>query len=259
MSQRNHGQFNQREAMPVRPSRAVVIAPHPDDECLGVGGTISLLTEQGVEVTVVTVSADQPPLYPVGVMESVEAEARRAHKVLNVSDSIFINLPSVELATLPIAEINGPIEDVIDKLRPQLVFAPFPDRHKDHKVVFDASMVATRPVGPGSDIQLVALYETISETYWNIPGVEPTFAPNWTIDISDHIETKISAYKEFSSQISEFPGPRSAEALRALAMFRGSQSSFAYGESFYFARSVVSPLAAMTSAPPRRRTEDAHA
>ena len=82
-------------------------------------------------------------------------------------------------------------------------------------------MVATRPVGFGKSIEIVAAYETLSETHWNAPHIEPNFTPNWVIDISNNIEQKIEALKCYASQISTFPGPRSVEAVEALAKFRG--------------------------------------
>lgn len=223
--------------------RVLVIAPHPDDECLGAGGTIAQLAGQGAEVTVLTVSASLPPLSPAGISKTIEVEARRAHKLLGVTSSIFLDLPAVEFPLLPPAEINRQIQQVVDEVQPQLVFAPFPDRHLDHRAVFEAAMVTTRPIRAARCVELVALYETISETFWNVPGTEPNFAPNWTVDISDTIDAKIAAFEEYTSQLHEFPGPRSAEALRSLALFRGSQSSVGYGESFSIARSTFFPAA----------------
>lgn len=222
--------------------RVLVIAPHSDDEVLGAGGTIALLAQSGAEVTVVAVSSDVPPLYAAGVKEQVQAEARRSHDVLGVAESIFLDHPSVELSRMPVAELNGGLQRVVDELEPTMVLIPFPDRHLDHKAVFDASVVVTRPIGAGRAIQLVAMYETISETFWNVPGAEPAFAPNWTVDISATVGEKVKSFEQFASQLQPFPSPRSPEALEALALFRGSQSSLAYGEAFQIVRSTFSPL-----------------
>lgn len=102
-------------------------------------------------------------------------------------------------------------------------------------------MVATRPIRAGRELAMVALYETLSETFWNAPGAEPTFAPNWTADISPAIDRKINAMAEYLSEVTPMPGPRSLEAVRALAVFRGSQSGFAHGEAFQIARTAMSP------------------
>lgn len=219
--------------------RALVIAPHPDDEVLGAGGTIARLAEEGVEVTVVAVCADLPPLYAADVAPLVEREARRAHAVLGVHESVFLNLPSVEISRASVAELNGGLQAVVDRVRPSTVLIPFPDRHVDHKAVFDASMVVTRPVGSGQEIRTVAMYETVSETFWNAPGAEPSFVPTWTVDITETLRLKTEAFGCFASQLQAFPAPRSPEALEALALFRGSQSALPYAEAFQIVRCMT--------------------
>ena len=73
-------------------------------------------------------------------------------------------------------------------------------------------------------LRLLQHIETLSETHWNAPHIEPNFTPNWVIDISDYIDIKLKALKCYESQISEFPGSRSIEALESLAKFRGTQA-----------------------------------
>lgn len=221
----------------------LVVAPHPDDECLGAGGTIIRAAERGDQVTVLTVCADLPPVYPEGVQALVQAEATRAHELLGVTTSVFLDFPSVEVSRLPVATVNAAVLEAVEAARPTTVLLPFPDRHVDHRAVFEAVMVATRPVAAGRDIQLVAMYETLSETFWNAPGAEALFSPNWTVDVSDVIDQKVKAYGEYHSQVSPYPGPRSLEAVRALALFRGSQAGMGFGEAFQIVRSTL-PLPA---------------
>ena len=84
----------------------------------------------------------------------------------------------------------------------------------------------------------MAAYETLSETHWNAPNIEPNFTPNWVIDISDHIERKLKALRCYKSQIPDFSGSRSIEAVEALAKFRGTQAGFSYGEGMQIVRRV---------------------
>lgn len=220
---------------------ALVVSPHPDDETLGVGGTMAQLSDAGASVAVLTIGGHLPPLYPAGVHERSRECAIRAHRTLGVEKSVFLDMPAVLLSQSPVAELNGAIQEFVDSHRPTIVFLPFPDRHVDHRAVFEAGMVATRPIRAGRELAMVALYETLSETFWNAPGAEPTFAPNWTADISPAIDRKINAMAEYLSEVTPMPGPRSLEAVRALAVFRGSQSGFAHGEAFQIARTAMSP------------------
>jgi LmbE family N-acetylglucosaminyl deacetylase len=218
--------------------RVLVIAPHPDDEVLGVGGTIAKYSKQGDEVFVLIISGHLPPLYSRDDYEKTVAEAHSAFDLLGVMKSEFLEIPPTMIGDQPLHKLNDRILKIVNDFNPHIVFCPYPDRHVDHRLVFDSAMVVTRPIGIGRDIEMVAAYETLSETHWNAPHIEPNFTPNWVVDISDCVETKLAALKCYNSQISEFPGPRSIEAVEALAKFRGTQSGFGYGEAFHIVRMI---------------------
>jgi len=218
--------------------RVMVIAPHPDDETLGVGGTIAKYAAQGADVFVLIVSGHLPPLYSREDFDKTTREAQSAFKLLGVHQSDFLEIPATMINEEPLHKVNGKISKIVSDFMPHIVFCPYPDRHIDHRLVFDSVMVATRPVGFGRRIEIVATYETLSETHWNAPHIEPNFTPNWVVDISDYIDNKLDAMRCYKSQISDFPGPRSIEAIEALAKFRGTQAGFAYGEGFHIVRMV---------------------
>ncbi len=218
--------------------RILVVAPHPDDETLGAGGAIAKYAAGGHEVTVLTVAGHRPPIYTEEHYKQTVAEAKQAHARLGAAKSIFLDLPALMLGQIPTHELNTSIYSVFESVRPNIVLCPFPDRHIDHRLIFDSVLVAARPVKIGTAIETLAAYETLSETHWNAPHIEPAFTPNWVVDISDHIEAKLSALACYGSQIPPFPGPRSLEAVKALALFRGTQAGFAYGEGFHVIRMV---------------------
>ena len=218
--------------------RALVISPHPDDETLAVGGTLAKYNEQGIDVTVLTVAGHRPPLYAEEAYQRTVIEAKNAYQKLHVKDFIFLNHPATLLGNIAVHELNKEINEVIQELKPYIVLCPYPDRHVDHRIIFDSVMVATRPVKEGRSIGILAAYETLSETHWNAPHIEPNFTPNWVVDISDFIGVKLAAMACYESQIPPFPGPRSLEAIKSLAMFRGTQAGFAYGEGFHIIRMV---------------------
>jgi LmbE family N-acetylglucosaminyl deacetylase len=224
-----------------RPPKMLVIVPHPDDETLGAGGTIAHFVRAGGEVTILTVAAHMPPLYPKSVHEQTVAEARKAHALLGVQQSIFFDNPAVLLGEMPVHKLNGAIVEVVGRVQPDVLLMPYYDRHIDHRQVFDAVMVAARPVGAGKGIQLVAAFETLSETHWNAPHLEPNFTPNYCVDITDVIDLKLQAMRCYASQLHQYPAPRSLEALRALALFRGSQAGMGYAEGFHVLRMAVPP------------------
>ena len=218
--------------------RILVIAPHPDDETLGAGGTIAKLSEGGGEVFVLVVSGHLPPLYTREDYEVTVREANRAFSLLGVAKSRFLEIPATMVGEQTVGVLNGKIAGMIKEIQPHIVLCPFPDRHIDHRVVFESVMVATRPVAEGCCIELLAAYETLSETHWNAPHIEPNFVPNWIVDITAQIDRKIEALTYYESQIPSFPGARSVDAAKALAMFRGTQAGFSFGEGFQIIRMI---------------------
>jgi N-acetylglucosamine malate deacetylase 1 len=221
--------------------KVLVVAPHPDDETLGCGGTMARLASEGHEVVVGLVTghgADPHPLYEREGFERVHAEQKAACDLLSVSRIEKLDLPTVLLPDLPRHEFNRAITSLIEREEPGMLFVPFPfDLHGDHRLVFHAASIAWRPyLSSGSRIREVYCYEVPSETHLNIPYVEPGFIPNVYFDISDHIDRKIAALECFQSQIQQGPLPRSADSLRALARFRGSQIGVMAAEAFVSVR-----------------------
>lgn len=209
----------------------LVLAPHNDDEVLGVGGTIRKAANNGDDVYICEVTS--------GVhFRLLQEEALKAHKVLGVKDSIFLNIPVGSLKNANQMEINAKVSEVIKDIRPKAVYLPFlGDMHFDHRELTESAMVALRPIGDYS-VREIYMYETLSETGWNVPSNERTFIPNVWVDISDTIEDKINAMKCYESQLLSFPHPRSEEALLSLAKYRGSTVGVPYAESFMLVRKI---------------------
>ena len=210
----------------------LIIVPHPDDEVLGAGGTIAKYNNDGWETHALVVSGHLPPLYKRKDFEITKTEFENSAKILGMNSSHFLEYPATKIHEYPVAELNEKIFEILKIFKPSILLIPFPDRHIDHKVIFEAAMVVSRPVNVGANIKLVACYETLSETHWNAPYVEPNFVPNINIDITEFIEKKIQALRCYKSQIDEENSPRSIEAVRSLARFRGSQCSFKFAETF---------------------------
>ena len=223
--------------MNVSKKNILVIAPHPDDETLGVGGTMSRFISEGANVYVLVVSGHLPPLYDEDSYLKTKKESKDVFKLLGVKNSHFLDIPATKVNELPAAELNNKISEYLKEIKPEIVFIPFPDRHIDHRVIFDASLVACRPT-ISSAPKIVLCYETLSETFWNAPNIEPSFVPELFIDISNYINVKRKAIEIYESQLKNIPS-RSIDACLALAKFRGSQNGFEYAESFKIIRYLV--------------------
>ena len=216
-----------------------VIAPHPDDEVLGCGGTMARLAAQGSRVYVVTVTRGQPPDFAPDAVEQVQAEALDAHRLLGVAESHFLDLPAARLDTVGQAQVNAALGGLLDRLAPDTLFLPFTgDIHHDHQIVFMAAMVWARPRHARSPARILA-YETLSETNWFAPPATPPFLPTVFIDIADTLQLKLDAFAAYRSQTKIFPDERSPEAIEALARMRGATVYRPAAEAFAAVRLVL--------------------
>ncbi|HEV3213067.1 MAG TPA: PIG-L deacetylase family protein [Acidimicrobiales bacterium] len=224
-------------------SKVLVVAPHADDETIGLGGTIAKLAMKGAVVVVAVFTGPGPNGHrtiPADVFSTAREEALRAHRRLGVAETIFDNLPAVGVAELPLSERNASVHDVLAQVRPDVVFCPFPyDLHADHRAIFHALTVAWRPTTDvGRQIRGILCYETMSETHWNVPYLEAGFLPTVACDVTDTLATKIEALLEFESQMKQPPHARSIQAIEGLARFRGGQFGFDAAEAFVLVRST---------------------
>lgn len=218
--------------------KVLVIAPHPDDEVIGVGGTIAKRANEGHKVYVCVVTKAGEPLFRSELVEQGRSECRQADSLLGVKETLFLDFPAVMLETVPRYELNDQILKTIQMIKPDEVYIPHRgDMQLDHKMIVDACMVALRPKYEHKVSRIYA-YETLSETGWDIPNTVNDFIPTVYEDISDTLVKKIEAMDTFKSQLAEFPAARSLEAIRALANYRGATVGVIAAEAFSLIREI---------------------
>ncbi len=216
----------------------LVVAPHPDDEVLGPGGTVLRARAAGDDVHVVIVTSATPPQYDAAFLERSRKEAAAAHAAMDVTESHFLDFPAAALDTVPRHEVNAALGRVLSAVRPATVLVPFPgDMHNDHAVVFEAAMVGCRPTAEWTPTVLA--YETLSETNWNAPYIAPSFTPTTFVDISDFLTAKLEAMGCYAEQLREPPHERSLASIESLARLRGSTVGVMAAEAFVLIRQRI--------------------
>src|SRR5215211_6050346 len=202
--------------------RVLVFAAHPDDDVLGMGGTIALHALRGDEVRVVCVTDGSSTQYPddVETRERKGREALAAAEALGVAEYVHLDLPDMRLDTLPHVEVNRVIEAHVAEWRPEVVYTVQPDVNRDHRVLFDSVAVATRPT-PGQPVRRVLTYAPTSSTEWT-PAATNWFVPNWFVDVTTTIEAKIAAFAVYATESRPWPHPRNERALRAHGAYFGA-------------------------------------
>ena len=218
--------------------KVLVIAPHPDDEIIGVGGTIAKRVKAGDEVYVCIVTKGVESLVDKEIIEQGRRECYEADAKLGVKDTIFLDFPAVMLETVPRHEFNGRITELVQEIRPDEVYIPHRgDMQIDHQLVVDAAMVALRPKYEHV-VKRIYSYETLSETGWNVPNVSNEFIPNVYEDITEFLKDKLKAMNIFQSQLAQFPAARSIGAIEALAKYRGATINVMAAEAFSLIREI---------------------
>ncbi|MBR3534003.1 MAG: PIG-L family deacetylase [Clostridiales bacterium] len=216
----------------------LVIAPHPDDEVLGCGGTIAKRSAQGHNVYVCVVTKGCEPLFHEDFVEQGRDECRRADAFLGVKDTFFLDFPAAMLEEIPRYKLNDGLLSVVRRVKPDEVYIPHRgDMQIDHKMVVDAAMVALRPKYEHK-VKRIYAYETLSETGWDIPNTTNEFIPTVYEDISSTLDKKMKAMEIFRSQLAEFPNARSVGAIEALAKYRGSTVTVNAAEAFVLIREI---------------------
>jgi LmbE family N-acetylglucosaminyl deacetylase len=217
-------------------SRVLVFAAHPDDEVLGMGGTIALHAERGDDVRIVVVTDGSSTQYP-GDAETrarKEGEAVGAAAELGVTDYIHLDLPDMRLDTLAHVDVNRVVEEHVASFVAERVYTPHPDVNLDHRTLFDSVAVGTRPV-PGQTVRQVLTYAPTSSTEWT-PAPLNWFVPNWFVDVSATIERKVAAFAHYETEQRAYPHPRSERAIRAAAEFYGASCGVEHAEPFVLVR-----------------------
>ncbi len=221
----------------------LVLAAHPDDEVLGCGGTIAKYSSQGDFVHVAFISdgvssrqGDDDAL--AKELKSRRVAAHSALSILGVTSVSFEDFPDNRLDVVPTIDVAQKIEALITKYQPQIVFTHhFGDVNVDHKMVHEATVVACRSQ-PNHCVKSILCYEVPSSTEWQLAGKRQDFCPNYFVDISSFLDQKLLSLSEYDFEMRTWPHPRSLNALKHLAHWRGSTVGVDSAEAFMVGRII---------------------
>lgn len=239
--------------------KILVVSAHPDDEIIGMGGTLKKISKDNM-IKVLFLADGITARKQSGFKNSNKYEitekqkqsmnreiekrkdhAKNALSILGIKETKFLDLPDNELDLVPFLKIVKEIEKEIEKTKCDVIFTHHHnDLNIDHRLTYEAVITAARPF-EYSKVNSIFSFESISSTDWKQPY---SFKPNLFIDISKELPQKMKALKEYKNEIRKFPHPRSKKALEAEAIRWGSLYGYKAAEAFeiIFTRSKNFPF-----------------
>lgn len=211
----------------------IVISAHPDDETLGVGGTILRHVANGDNVYwLIVTNIFENQGFSKEKIESRQLEIREVEKLFGINKTFLLNYPTMTLSSSSLISMVPKISSIFLEVKPEIIYTlNRSDAHSDHRVIFDAVMACSKSFRYPF-IKQILMYECISETEFAPALSEKAFLPNYFVDITNFLDIKNEIMKVFDSEIGEHPFPRSFENIKALAHFRGASVGVKYAEAF---------------------------
>ena len=213
----------------------LIVVAHPDDEVLGAGATIAKLIREGNDVAVATmanrVSARN------NLSDTLSSDQEKALAVLGVTKFYGADFPNIRMNTVAHLELVKFIENCIEDFGAEAIITHHPsDTNNDHVQTSYAVQAACRLFQRKDNVPALKelLYmEVPSSTEWSFDSSSNRFTPNYFVEIGeDGIDLKLRALKEYKGVMRPFPHPRSDEAIKGLAAYRGVQSGCNFAEAF---------------------------
>lgn len=221
-----------------------MIAAHPDDELLGIGGTVRRLANKGVCVRALilaeglTSRGNKREETAQLELKELQSNACAAAAEVGYTSIDFCGLPDNRMDEIDLLDIVKIVSSYIEKYDPDTIFTHHHgDLNIDHQKTCEAVLTACRPVGR-YHVERIYAFETPSSTEWNFRYSEP-FCPNVFFDVTDTLEAKIRGMAYYRTESTVYPHPRSPEALRALGEYRGATAGVRLAEGFELLREVL--------------------
>lgn len=225
-------------------NNVMAIVAHPDDELIGVGGTLIKHIENGDRVSVLILSTGISSRYQnnndLDVKRKITQLRKTSEKIAGYLryNVYFANLPDQRFDTISLLEIIQMIESWIFSIKPNIIYThSFTDLNIDHRLTFDAVLTAARPCNH-DQIKEIYSFETLSSSEWQFQNFK-SFKPNYFNAISlDILNEKIGALKMYKNEIKESPHPRSIDKIIDKDSVNGSIILKEYAEAFEVIRII---------------------
>ncbi len=221
--------------------KVLIVAAHPDDEVLGCFGTIAKLIQKGCTAYTLILSGGKTSRGEVdkGELDNLKQEMYKANKLIGVKEVYQLDFADNAFDSVSLLSIVKEVEKVKNAIQPEIIFTHhIGDMNIDHQLTHKAVLTATRPM-ENETVKTIYSFEIPSSTEWNSFSKENIFIPNTFVDISETIDKKIEAMDCYTSELKEYPHPRSLQFIKELSKTNGIKVGLKYSENFMTIRNIV--------------------
>lgn len=216
--------------------KILIIAAHPDDEVLGCFGTVAKLIKQGYEAYTLILGEGKTSRDETRIVKdkkdeiaTLNQEIIKANETIGIKKTFVESFPDNRFDSVDLLDIIKVISKVKNEIQPDIIFTHYQnDLNIDHQITYQAVITATRPMEEEC-VKEIYSFEILSSTEWNYPV---SFSPDIYYDISDTIDLKIKAMKEYKSELCKYPHPRSIKGIKLNAKYQGMRVGRKYIEAF---------------------------
>jgi len=231
----------------LRNKKIMVVVAHPDDELLGLGGTINkLINEYSVETHLIILGegiTSRSDSRDVSLWENElqihksnikKAQAAIGHHSLSVHD-----FPDNRFDAVNLLDIIKVVEAEKKAFNPDVIFTHHGgDLNIDHQKTFEAVLTSCRPM-ESENVKTIITFETPSGTEWRASSDPRHFIPNLYFKISEqNLAAKIKGMESYEFESRAYPHPRSPEALKITAQKNGINVGVPLAEAFCLIRQI---------------------
>ena len=220
------------------------VVAHPDDEVIGVGGTLARHAAEATPVHVgiladgVTSRYDEMTSEAEAEIERRRQRARTACEELGVESVRFDTFPDNQFDSVPLLNIVQSVEAWVEEIEPDIIYTHHHgDLNVDHERASRAVLTAARPL-PDSSVNRVVGFETLSSSEWSVPEPSNAFQPTSFVDIEEQVPDKLAALSVYEEELRDPPHPRSLEIVKKNAEVWGSKCGVNAAEPFEVLREV---------------------
>jgi N-acetylglucosamine malate deacetylase 1 len=198
------------------PENVLILAPHPDDEIIGCGGSIIKHRKKGSRIFVIYLTDGRESNQNIDhmVLSKIRREEAKAGlRIMGCSEYLFMDYPDRRLCEY-INECAKELSIVINDFKPDSIFVPnFLDAHFDHSA---AAKILAKAIKKNQSMSKCYSYEV-----WT------PIVPNTIVDITDVMTTKMDALREHKSQLSQNDYIQKVEGLNSYrSIYFGNQARY---------------------------------